>query len=94
MKYVEINSPAKQQAAEFKSDYDLTNHGFRKIKTAFWNLPVEALYEEAIFRNEGHLVDSGALQVWTGKWTARAANDKYIVKEPTSQDKIWWGQYN
>ncbi|HAW08174.1 MAG: phosphoenolpyruvate carboxykinase (ATP) [Chloroherpetonaceae bacterium] len=94
MKYLEFDTPAKKQATEFKSDYGLANHGFRKLDTVFWNLPTEALYEEAVFRNEGHILDSGALQVWTGKWTARAANDKYIVKEPTSEGRIWWGQYN
>jgi phosphoenolpyruvate carboxykinase (ATP) len=94
MKYLEFDTPAKKHAAEYKSDYGLINHGFRKLDTVFWNLPTEALYEEAVFRNEAHIVDQGALHVMTGKWTARAANDKYIVKEPTTQDKIWWGVYN
>ncbi len=94
MKYLEFDTPAKKHAAEYKSDYGLINHGFRKLDTVFWNLPTEALYEEAVFRNEAHIVDQGALHVLTGKWTARAANDKYIVKEPTTQDKIWWGVYN
>jgi Phosphoenolpyruvate carboxykinase (ATP) len=94
MKYLEFDSPAKKHASEFKSDYGLSNHGFRKLDTVFWNLPTEALYEEAVFRGEAHIVDKGALHVFTGKWTARAANDKYIVKEPTTQDHIWWGVYN
>ncbi len=94
MKYLEFDTPAKKHAAEFKSDYGLANHGFRKLDTVFWNLPTEALYEEAVFRGEAHIVDKGALHVFTGKWTARAANDKYVVKEPTTQDHIWWGVYN
>lgn len=94
MKYLEFDTPAKKHASEYKSDYGLSNHGFRKLDTVFWNLPTEALYEEAVFRNEAHIVDKGALHVITGKWTARAANDKYIVKEPTTQDKVWWGVYN
>lgn len=94
MKYLEFDTPAKKHAIEFKSDYGLANHGFRKLDTVFWNLPTEALYEEAIFRGEANIVDKGALHVFTGKWTARAANDKYVVKEPTTQDHIWWGVYN
>lgn len=94
MKYLEFDTPAKKHAIEFKSDYGLANHGFRKLDTVFWNLPTEALYEEAVFRGEANIVDKGALHVFTGKWTARAANDKYIVKEPTTQDHIWWGVYN
>jgi phosphoenolpyruvate carboxykinase (ATP) len=94
MKYLEFDTPGKKQAVEFKSEYGLMNHGFRKLDTVFWNLPTEALYEEAVFRGEAHIVDRGALHVFTGKWTARAANDKYVVKEPTTQDHIWWGVYN
>ncbi|HRI46479.1 MAG TPA: phosphoenolpyruvate carboxykinase (ATP) [Ignavibacteriaceae bacterium] len=30
----------------------------------------------------------------TGKHTARAAADKFIVKEDSTEDKIWWGVYN
>ena len=40
------------------------------------------------------MVKGGALVVHTGKWTARAANDKYVVKEPNNTDKIDWGEYN
>ena len=32
--------------------------------------------------------------VETGEWTARAANDKFIVREPETDEHIWWGQYN
>jgi phosphoenolpyruvate carboxykinase (ATP) len=64
------------------------------VDRAYWNLPQSALYEEAIFRNEGHMTVDGALVVNTGKYTARAASDKYIVQEETNQDKIWWGEYN
>lgn len=94
MKYLEFDTPAKKQATQYKSDFGLENHGFKKLDTVFWNLPVEALYEEAVFRNEGHIVDKGAFHVFTGKWTARAANDKYVVKESSTNDKVWWGVYN
>jgi phosphoenolpyruvate carboxykinase (ATP) len=36
----------------------------------------------------------GSLMVKTGKHTARAAGDKFVVKEPENEDKIWWGEYN
>jgi phosphoenolpyruvate carboxykinase (ATP) len=32
--------------------------------------------------------------VSTGKHTARAAPDKFVVREQATEDKIWWGQYN
>jgi phosphoenolpyruvate carboxykinase (ATP) len=64
------------------------------LNRAYWNLPVEALYEEAVFRNEGKITNQGAFVVNTGAHTARAATDKVIVREDTSMDHIWWGQYN
>lgn len=94
MKYLEFNTPAGKQAQELASDYKLRHHGFTHLDKVFWNLPDEALYEEAIFRNEAHMSKDGPLIVKTGKHTARAAGDKYVVKEQTTEDKIWWGEHN
>lgn len=91
---LDIKTPAEAQAEARKSDYGLENHGLFNLNKVYWNLPVEALYEEAIFRNEGKLSLYGPLVVNTGKHTARAANDKFIVREPTTEEHIWWGQYN
>ncbi len=94
MKYFKFSTPAQKQASEFRSDYDLGHHGFKHLETVYWNLPTAALYEEATIRNEGTIVNGGPLLVHTGKWTARAANDKYFVKEPSTENKIDWGEYN
>jgi len=94
MKYLEFETPAQKQAAEYKSDYGLKNHGLIYLDRVFWNLPEAALVEEAVFRNEGKLVSGGAFLVHTGKWTARAANDKYFVREDSTEKKIDWGKNN
>ena len=94
MKYLEFDTPATKQALDLASDYGLENHGLVHLERVFWNLPEPALYEEAVFRNEGKVVHGGPLLVNTGKSTARAAADKYIVREHTTEDKIDWGEYN
>ncbi|MEA3495378.1 MAG: phosphoenolpyruvate carboxykinase (ATP) [Bacteroidota bacterium] len=94
MKYLEFNTPAIKHANTLKSDFGLENHGLVHLDTIYWNLPTPALVEEAVFRGEGRLVNGGALHIFTGKWTARAANDKYFVKESSTEDKIDWGEYN
>jgi phosphoenolpyruvate carboxykinase (ATP) len=94
MKYLEFNTPASQHSGEFASDFKLANHGLQFLDRVYWNLPTSALIEEAVFRGEAHLTTGGALVVKTGKWTARAANDKFVVKEAGTEDKIWWGVYN
>jgi phosphoenolpyruvate carboxykinase (ATP) len=91
---MDIKSPAEAQANALKGDYGLENLGLTNLNKIYWNLPVEALYEEAIFRNEGKITRQGSFVVNTGKHTARAANDKFLVREPTSEGQIWWGQYN
>jgi len=89
-----IATPAELQAGELKSDYGIINHGLTNLRKVYWNLPMEALYEEALFRREGILSAQGPLVVNTGMHTARAASDKVIVRESASERHIWWGQYN
>ena len=58
------------------------------------NVPIAELYEDAIRRGEGLVAAEGPLVVRTGKHTGRSPDDKFIVREPTSDGKIWWGSVN
>lgn len=89
-----IKTPAESVAQIRKADYNLSNHGVSNLRLAYWNLPTEALVEEAIFRNEGAVVAGGAFVANTGKHTARSANDKFVVRHTDSENNIWWGVYN
>lgn len=89
-----IKSPAHEQATALKADYGLENHGLTNFNEVFWNLPVETLYEEIIFRAEAKVSRTGSLVVTTGKHTARSATDKFIVKERSTENEVWWGEYN
>ena len=91
---LDIKTPAQDQARALKSDFGLENHGLSNHRAVYWNLPAESLYEEIIFRDEGKITQLGSVVVNTGQHTARAANDKYIVREAGTEDHIWWGQYN
>jgi phosphoenolpyruvate carboxykinase (ATP) len=92
--YLDVQSPAVQEAGKLASDYGLQNHGLTNLRRVYWNLPTPALYEESVFRSEARLTHLGPLVVSTGKHTARAAADKFVVREQTTEDKVWWGQYN
>ena len=76
------------------SEYGLENHGIRNVNAVYWNLSTPQLYEEAIRRREGRLAHLGPLVVRTGQHTGRSPNDKFIVREPSSADKVWWGKVN
>jgi phosphoenolpyruvate carboxykinase (ATP) len=92
--YLDVVSPAVREAGALASLYGLENHGLTNLRRVYWNLPAPALYEEAIHRSEGQLCHLGPLVVDTGKHTARAAADKFVVREQTTEESVWWGQYN
>jgi ATP-dependent phosphoenolpyruvate carboxykinase len=58
------------------------------------NLSTAELYEDAIRHGEGLIAADGPLVVRTGKHTGRSPEDKFIVDERSSHDKIWWGAVN
>jgi phosphoenolpyruvate carboxykinase (ATP) len=89
-----IKTPAEDQAIALKSDYGLENLGLTNLRKVYWNLPTEALYEEIVFRGEARISRQGPIVASTGKHTGRAASDKFIVKEATTDERVWWGQYN
>lgn len=64
------------------------------LSQAHWNLEPPALYEEAIQRREARLASSGALVAYTAPHTGRSPNDKFIVKDPSSAERVWWGPVN
>jgi len=89
-----IKTPAETQADATKCDFGLENIGLVNLRKVYWNLTTEALYEETIFRNEAQISQLGPIVVNTGKHTARAANDKFIVHEASIEKNVWWGEYN
>lgn len=61
---------------------------------AYRNLRSGPLVEHAVRRSEGHLADNGALAAYTGKYSARAPKDKFMVKDSITADKVNWGDIN
>ncbi len=76
------------------SQNGIEGQGIGKTANQYWNLSTPALYEEAIKRSEGRLAKGGAFVTSTGRHTGRSANDKFIVKNPTSETSIAWGKVN
>ena len=89
-----IKTPCEGEAQALKADYGLAYLGLTNLRKVYWNLPTEALYEEIVFRGEARISRDGPVLVDTGKHTARAAGDKFVVREPSSERHVWWGQYN
>ena len=58
------------------------------------NSHVDDLINDAVNNNEGVIGLNGALMVDTGEFSGRIPNDKFIVDEDSSTEKIWWGEVN
>ena len=76
------------------SRYGLDMHGILDAQKVFWNLTPAALYEESARRGEGWIAEHGPLVVHTGKHTGRSPNDKFVVREPSTEQDVWWGKVN
>eukprot|EP01031_Cornospumella_fuschlensis_P051475 gene51475-62950_t len=76
------------------STASLQNSGVNNFNTAYWNLSPAELVEHSLKKGEGVLTDMGALMCDTGKFTGRAPDDKFFVKDATTENTIWWGKVN
>jgi len=73
---------------------DLAEHGIRTSGRVFRNPTTALLYTHALRRGDGRLAEGGPLAVDTGRHTGRSPKDKFVVREPGSEDRIWWGSVN
>src|ERR1700712_1399886 len=71
----------------------LERHGIQTDRVR-WNLSTAVLYEEAIRRQEGVIAAQGPIVCRTGQHTGRSPNDKFVVREPSSEAEIAWGKVN
>jgi len=73
---------------------DLKELGFKNVANIYWNASTSHLYEEIVRRQEGNIAHLGPVVVRTGHHMGRSPQDRLIVKEPSSVEKIWWDSVN
>jgi phosphoenolpyruvate carboxykinase (ATP) len=59
-----------------------------------WNLGAAELYEHAIRREEAVIAADGPLVCLTGQHTGRSPNDKFFVRDTSTEALIDWGSVN
>jgi phosphoenolpyruvate carboxykinase (ATP) len=75
---------------DVRGQVDLSGHGIDATGEVIWNATTPVLYEHAIARREARIAEGGPMAVDTGVHTGRSPNDKFIVREPASEARIWW----
>ncbi len=72
----------------------LSPQGITPSGRVHWNLVAPELVEAAIRRNEGVIADMGPFVAVTSPHTGRSPNDKFVVREPSSEAHVDWGKVN
>jgi len=72
---------------------DLAREGIGAVRV-HRNLSAAVLLEEAVKRGEGRLTQEGAFVGMTSPHTGRSPDDKFVVREPSSEAQVWWGNVN
>ncbi|MBB3937438.1 phosphoenolpyruvate carboxykinase [Aureimonas phyllosphaerae] len=71
-------------------DRGIETTGLANVSSLRWNLSESELVETAVRQGEGTLTAHGALVVTTGQHTGRSPRDKFVVRDETTEDRIWW----
>lgn len=79
---------------QLRTPHGLEEHGIENPERVQWNPTTAALYEEATRRHEGLIAQQGPIVFQTGRHTGRSPKDKFVVRNPESENDIWWGTVN
>jgi len=87
---MDIKTPAPMMSEEILKQYGIT-----KVKGIVYNPSYERLYEDELSPGlkgfeKGVLTTTGAVAVDTGIFTGRSPKDKYIVRDSTTENTVWW----
>jgi phosphoenolpyruvate carboxykinase (ATP) len=77
-----------------RSESGLEKQGLAPSGSVHWNLTPPELVQAAARRDEGRIADMGSFVAITSPHTGRSPNDKFVVREPDSEQDVWWGKVN
>jgi phosphoenolpyruvate carboxykinase (ATP) len=78
---------------QFTKTIELEQYGIKKAQIRYQFSP-EELHKITIEKGQGVEASSGALAVNTGEFTGRSPQDRFIVEDSITKDKVWWGNIN
>jgi len=90
-----MSTPATLVETTMTSSPDLSAYGIENTAEIIYNPSYDLLYAEETADGlagfeVGYRTESGAISVDTGDFTGRSPKDKYLVRDDTTRDNIWW----
>jgi len=87
---MDIKTPETMMSVEILKQYGIT-----EVKEIVYNPSYNRLYDDELSPDltgfeKGLLTSTGAVAVDTGVFTGRSPKDKYIVRDSTTEDTVWW----
>lgn len=79
-----------KQTGTWNTAKGIETTGLEGLSAIHWNLSEPDLVEQALARGEGRLAAGGALSVDTGIHTGRSPQDKFVVRDATTDATVWW----
>ena len=77
-----------------ESSIGLGRQGLAPRGEVHWNLIAPELFKNAARRDEGEFADMGPFVAITAPHTGRSPDDKFVVKDPSSEKDVNWGKIN
>jgi phosphoenolpyruvate carboxykinase (ATP) len=79
----------------FSNKLKLDQYGIKNVREIVYNPSFEQLYKEEMDPalegfEKGVESEFGAVNVDTGVFTGRSPRDKYVVRDETTEDTVWW----
>ena len=72
---------------------DLEKYGLKNVNV-HWNLSPQELQKITVSKKMGIETTNGTLAINTGKFTGRSPQDRFIVEDDYTSNKVWWGKIN
>jgi phosphoenolpyruvate carboxykinase (ATP) len=87
-------STASSSKPKRESATGLSAQGLAPKGTLHWNLEAPDLIQHAVRRGEGELAHMGPFVAVTKPHTGRSPNDKFVVKQASTEQDVDWGKVN
>jgi phosphoenolpyruvate carboxykinase (ATP) len=84
----------ERKTIQRESTVGLGKQGLVPRGRVHWNLVAAELMKAAARRNEGEFAEMGPFVAITSPHTGRSPNDKFVVKESSSENDVDWGKVN